>query len=215
MRSDMIANTQQKRKKGVNHRGGLSQTPSYISEYQSPTSPSPNAAATENQGDADSSNKALGLKVISRQVMDAIRATGKTTYKQVANRVSKNNDFFNHNQTNADVSNFEPEKQSSKSFGARTNNLGQKTAAQQEKNLRRRVYDSLNVLYAVGMLVKDENRSVYLSNMATKEHAAIKSNISNSNCSNSESSISDVNNSPRQMNLSSAENISPEKKQEV
>ena len=33
--------------------------------------------------------------------------------------------------------------------------------ARQEKNLRRRVYDSLNVLYAVGVLKKDKKRVEY------------------------------------------------------
>ena len=33
--------------------------------------------------------------------------------------------------------------------------------ARQEKNLRRRVYDSLNVLYAVGVLRKDKKRVEY------------------------------------------------------
>lgn len=34
----------------------------------------------------------------------------------------------------------------------------QERARKQEKNLRRRVYDSLNVLYAVGVLQKQDKR---------------------------------------------------------
>lgn len=37
----------------------------------------------------------------------------------------------------------------------------QKRAEKQEKNLRRRVYDSLNVLYAVGVLEKQDNKKVF------------------------------------------------------
>ena len=73
----------------------------------------------------------MGLKIISRQVMEAVNQAGMTTYKQVANIVSKNNENFLLFDSNSSSS---------------------KMPAQQEKNLRRRVYDSLNVLYAVGVL---------------------------------------------------------------
>ena len=37
---------------------------------------------------------------------------------------------------------------------------GRKDPQKQEKNLRRRVYDSLNVLYAAGILSKGKNKQV-------------------------------------------------------
>lgn len=72
--------------------------------------------------------------------MDAVRQAGSTTYKQVAHIVSKNvenQQFFASNSSSS------------------------KSEAQQEKNLRRRVYDSLNVLYAVGVLQKGCQKTVY------------------------------------------------------
>jgi hypothetical protein len=44
-----------------------------------------------------------------------------------------------------------------------SNSVSSKNPAQQEKNLRRRVYDSLNVLYAVGVLQKGDEKTVYCS----------------------------------------------------
>jgi len=69
-------------------------------------------------------------------VMKAVTDKGVTTYKQVASIVSK----LNENN---------PQLYDSSSSGSHSKKNKQ---ANQEKNLRRRVYDSLNVLYAVGVL---------------------------------------------------------------
>lgn len=79
-----------------------------------------------------------GLKIISRQVMNAVREKEKRTYKDVAVYVSS------INENNPSLLEGE-ENDASK---------------RQEKNLRRRVYDSLNVLYAVGVL-KKRDKMVY------------------------------------------------------
>jgi|LauGreDrversion4_2_1035121.scaffolds.fasta_scaffold231551_2 hypothetical protein len=89
-----------------------------------------------------------GLKIISRQVMDAVAKHHSTTYKDVANDVSKLS-----------------ENNPSLSFHSGMQISAKKTKKQgsQEKNLRRRVYDSLNVLLAVGILQKGPDKRVYFS----------------------------------------------------
>ncbi len=85
----------------------------------------------------DAEDKTPGLKIISRQVMQAVSQFKSTTYKQVANIVSG---------------------QSSDLLAPSSGKL-----AKQEKNLRRRVYDSLNVLYAVGVLGKGKHKQVFIT----------------------------------------------------
>jgi hypothetical protein len=78
-----------------------------------------------------------GLKIISRQVMNAVYNERLTTYKEVAVHVSS------LNENNPSLLDYGEENDASK---------------RQEKNLRRRVYDSLNVLYAVGVLRKQDKK---------------------------------------------------------
>ena len=73
--------------------------------------------------------------------MEAVVNKGTTTYKEVASIVSK----LNENN---------PLLFDSSSSGS----CSKKKQANQEKNLRRRVYDSLNVLYAVGVLQKGKTK---------------------------------------------------------
>jgi len=80
-----------------------------------------------------------GLKIISMQVMRAVQNNKYTTYKEVAIYVSS------LNENNPSLLDYGEENDASK---------------RQEKNLRRRVYDSLNVLYAVGVL-KKQDKKVY------------------------------------------------------
>lgn len=78
--------------------------------------------------------------------MEAVVKAGTTTYKEVAHVVSR----LNENN---------PQLFDSSSSGSNS----KKKQANQEKNLRRRVYDSLNVLYAVGVLQKGKTKQVYCS----------------------------------------------------
>lgn len=85
-----------------------------------------------------------GLKLISQSVMNAVTGRGTTTYKEVAQIVSNN-----------------PQVLDSSPSGSQSKKNHKQ--ANQEKNLRRRVYDSLNVLYAVGVLQKGQNKQVFCS----------------------------------------------------
>ena len=89
-----------------------------------------------------------GLKLISQSVMHAVTEKGTTTYKQVAEIVSKKNEN-------------NPQIFDSSSCGSHSKKHNKQQ--NQEKNLRRRVYDSLNVLYAVGVLQKGQNKQVFCS----------------------------------------------------
>jgi hypothetical protein len=71
--------------------------------------------------------------------MDAVAKNESTTYKDVANDVSK------LSENNPSLSYHSGQASSTKRA---------KKQGSQEKNLRRRVYDSLNVLLAVGILQK-------------------------------------------------------------
>ena len=80
--------------------------------------------------------------------MDAVAKNHSTTYKDVANDVSKlseNNPSLSYH-SGAPLSAKKAKKQGS-----------------QVKNLRRRVYDSLNVLLAVGILQKGPDKRVTLA----------------------------------------------------
>lgn len=89
---------------------------------------------------------AAGLKIISQKVLEVVRQAGTTSYTEVANTVSKNIDEL----CQLDSDSFGSDKQ-----------------AKQEKNMRRRVYDSLNVLLAVGVLEKGSGKRVFCSQGAS------------------------------------------------
>ena len=114
------------------------------------------------------SAKNPGLKIISRQVLEAVQQNASTTYKEVANLVSTQNennpvlidgDTNYVGQSSMDYESVDNQIRSSSKKGK--NSLdGRKDPQKQEKNLRRRVYDSLNVLYAAGILSKGKNKQV-------------------------------------------------------
>lgn len=85
--------------------------------------------------DTASDSKKPGLMLISQQVLEIVQQAEVTTFKDVASYVSLNQENF---ETNSSGSPKSPE--------------------QQKRNLIRRVYDSLNVLYAVGFLEKGPNK---------------------------------------------------------
>ena len=91
--------------------------------------------------------------------MEAVKSNVCTTYKDVANIVSK----LNENNPNLYDEEYDEPISESVQTTLKGNEEHLSSASKrhkQEKNLRRRVYDSLNVLYAVGVLNKDANKKV-------------------------------------------------------
>ena len=91
-----------------------------------PTSPSHTRVAGLLEVPLDPLNSRMnrGLKILSARVREVVKGEGSITYKQVADRLMKE------------------EKEA------------ETGSAKEEKNVRRRVYDALNVLIAAGMLRK-------------------------------------------------------------
>lgn len=100
--------------------------------------------------------------------MRAVQQNGYTTYKDVANVVSQLNENNPSllEQIGVDMdSERDPSPFKESHYGkdgimsiSEFEITSQKRAQKQEKNLRRRVYDSLNVLYAVGVLEKQDKK---------------------------------------------------------
>ena len=119
------------------------------------------------------SRKKRGLKILSVKVQNLVYQKQKTTYKDVAN------ELINQLRNNADMKNLigigdiddgddndePPEETSFNSFSnkKKSGKSSQQKKNQMEKwvkNVRRRVYDALNVLYASGVLKKDDKKQV-------------------------------------------------------
>jgi len=104
--------------------------------------------------------KKRGLKILSVKVRELVERKGQTTYKDVANELIRQlrenkkhrDDLAGLEETydcDEDLSEESPEKRSSASKEP------VQVLQKWEKNVRRRVYDALNVLYAAGVLRKE------------------------------------------------------------
>lgn len=108
------------------------------------------------------------------KVQELVFRKQKTTYKDVANELikqlrdsknKKNSDDLDDEFSELDEDEFSKEESPTKR-GGETQHQQQKW----EKNVRRRVYDALNVLYAAGVLKKDgkhvscDNKVLHLTN---------------------------------------------------
>mgnify|MGYP001343443809 CR=1 FL=1 len=92
---------------------------------------------------------------------DLVSKRQRTTYKDVANdlieELKKNNEMkelgledFSEKEDGEEEPSIEPKKSAKKGKEVKKSQL-----QKWEKNVRRRVYDALNVLYAAGVLKKD------------------------------------------------------------
>jgi hypothetical protein len=107
------------------------------------------------------------------KVQELVQKRQKTTYKDVANelieQLKKNSEMQEMTGFNEEISDDEEEESSveTKSPSKRKNGGSDKKSQLQkwEKNVRRRVYDALNVLYAAGVL-KKEGKHVFCDNKA-------------------------------------------------
>ena len=135
---------------------------------------------TENSEEEDSDDesespvhrKKRGLKILSVKVRELVEEKGSTTYKDVANELIKQlreNSKSSGNGNNlsdylvgeisedgGDDEDMSDESPNKKLGASGSKKDGQDHSLQKwEKNVRRRVYDALNVLYAAGVLRKD------------------------------------------------------------
>ena len=90
---------------------------------------------SEDQGGFDKKKLTKGLKLLSVIVRDIVNEKQSTTYKEVAEVILR------------DTINLEQLNLSHKSM-----------IAKEEQNIKRRVYDALNVLISAGVLVKEGKR---------------------------------------------------------
>lgn len=94
-----------------------------------------------------------GLKMLSVIVKDIVIDRGSTTYKEVAEIILK--DSIKHDNLNLNT---------------------QREVAKEEQNIKRRVYDALNVLISAGILIKEgkkvrkneTNQKIIISNKRMK-----------------------------------------------
>ena len=125
------------------------------------------------------SRKKRGLKILSVKVQELVYQKQRTTYKDVANelieQLKRSNEMkeltglgeFSEREDNDEESDVDvkPTQKRGKDSGAKKSQL-----QKWEKNVRRRVYDALNVLYAAGVLKKDQkfvscdNKAMTLTN---------------------------------------------------
>lgn len=100
---------------------------------------------TENNPGIRTARSERGLKRLSVKVRDLVFRLKETSYKDVANRLI--DELVGDNE-----------------YDEYGNRLDKKTSSdrktKEEKNVRRRVYDALNVLIASGVLKKNENKNV-------------------------------------------------------
>ncbi|KAI7886244.1 hypothetical protein K492DRAFT_187694 [Lichtheimia hyalospora FSU 10163] len=91
-----------------------------------------------------------GLRHFSKQVCDTVARKGITTYSEVADELAS-------------------------SIRANGDNAGCTITSFDQKNIRRRVYDALNVLMGTGIIAKDKKNIKWVGDIAcTDEHAARK-----------------------------------------
>jgi len=111
-----------------------------------------------------------GLKDLSLKVMEQVIKEGKTTYGQVATQlihILKHNTSLLSSYFDAD-----DDSHSESPKGNATPGVFEK----REKNIRRRVYDALNVQFAAGVLVK-EGKKYIRPNYNCKEFKRIYASI--------------------------------------
>ena len=116
-----------------------------------------------------------GLKDLSLKVMEQVIKDGKTTYGNVATKLIH---VLKHN-TSLLSSYFEDAaEESGESDINCPEQSGNKSSIfeKREKNIRRRVYDALNVQFAAGVLVK-EGKKYIRPNYNCKEFKRINASI--------------------------------------
>ncbi|TNV74179.1 hypothetical protein FGO68_gene10086 [Halteria grandinella] len=105
--------------------------------------------------------KKRGLKILSVKVLELVEREGQTTYKDVANDLIKQlgqghkggeglSDLDDSGDEEEDMTEDSPDKKGGSASKREADGQDQKWV----KNVRRRVYDALNVLYAAGVLRK-------------------------------------------------------------
>ena len=111
-----------------------------------------------NEGNQSVNRKKRGLKILSVKVQELVYKKQSTTYKDVANELIKQLRESKKNKEELcglDCSDSDDEDLSEESPPRKKGEDSNSTQQKWEKNVRRRVYDALNVLYAAGVLKKE------------------------------------------------------------
>ena len=116
-----------------------------------------------NDNISNASRKKRGLKILSVKVQELVYQKETTTYKDVANELIKQlreNKKKNQDQVGlddlSDNDMCDDDEMSDESPNKKSDGKNSVTSQSKwEKNVRRRVYDALNVLYAAGVLKKE------------------------------------------------------------
>lgn len=106
-----------------------------------------------------------GLKDLSLIVMEQVIQDGQTTYSKVASELIKilkqNSNTFNPTISLQESDDDEEILQNSEnSYEIEAGTKKANNFDKREKNIRRRVYDALNVQFAAGVLVKTDNKHI-------------------------------------------------------
>eukprot|EP00347_Sterkiella_histriomuscorum_P000159 403376946 len=147
-------------------------------------SPDQNESVLEvNDAASSASRKKRGLKILSVKVQELVFKNQHTTYKDVANELIKQLREKKQNKEAGvdDLIDGDSGDDEDISEDASPNKKSDRdpSSSQQkwEKNVRRRVYDALNVLYAAGVL-KKEGKHVYCDKQVLKLTNKLKDNSS-------------------------------------
>ena len=116
----------------------------------SSTSPTPPPSSSSTKSDSQPRQQ-KGLRHFSLKVCEKVEQQGVTTYNNVADELvaDLSNELFDDDDDEAEAAN---ESTSGK----------KRKVAYDEKNVRRRVYDALNVLTAMGIIVKEKKKITWI-----------------------------------------------------
>ncbi len=131
---------------------------------------SPEEEDSEEVEESETHRKKRGLKRLSLKVRDLVKSMGPTTYSNVANQLIKQlraskkgrEEILGKSDDMSDESDQEQSDQERiphNSINESEENSG--GAEKWEKNVKRRVYDALNVLYAADVLKKKDSKQVF------------------------------------------------------
>ena len=128
----------------------LKRTDSTVSTASSSTSPTPPPSSAKSDSQSQPRQQ-KGLRHFSLKVCEKVEQQGVTTYNNVADELV------------ADLANepFDDEDDDGDG-GGESSSSKKKRVAYDEKNVRRRVYDALNVLTAMGIIVKEKKKITWI-----------------------------------------------------